>query len=191
MGYVYSLNNTVNGKGYIGATKNKPEIRWGHGCNYKGELREDIKKYGWDNFNKYYIEVPDEELEDFESFCIALFGTAKDGYNKAKRGSTWGVVKTEETRQKLSDALKGRHLTEETKQKMSDSKKGIPFSPELKDRMKEYHYKRTVLQYSKDGKLIKEYSSIMDAERETGILHISRCCQGKYKTSGGYIWKYA
>ena len=40
--------------------------------------------------------------------------------------------------------------------------------------------------------LDQEFDSINEAERETGIWHsnISACCQGKYKTSGGYHWKY-
>lgn len=52
--------------------------------------------------------------------------------------------------------------------------------------------KRPCLQFSKTGELIAEYSCIRDAERVTGIDHItiSRTCRGILKTSGGYIWKY-
>lgn len=51
---------------------------------------------------------------------------------------------------------------------------------------------RAVLQYSLKEKFIKEYSSLKHASRLTGIFHqnILLCCQGKVKTSGGYIWKY-
>lgn len=53
---------------------------------------------------------------------------------------------------------------------------------------------KAVAQYDKTGKLIKEYQSTMEAERETGISHsnISSCCsnKGRYKTVGGYVWKY-
>lgn len=51
---------------------------------------------------------------------------------------------------------------------------------------------KPVLQYDKNGNFIKEYPSIMDAERKTGIRHniICRVCKGKQRTSGGYIWKY-
>lgn len=36
------------------------------------------------------------------------------------------------------------------------------------------------------------YTSFTDAEKRTGISHshISQCCQGKRKTSGGYHWRY-
>ena len=36
------------------------------------------------------------------------------------------------------------------------------------------------------------YDGVRDAERQTNILHssISKACQGKYKTAGGYHWEY-
>lgn len=54
---------------------------------------------------------------------------------------------------------------------------------------------RVVVQYDLDGTQIKEYPSIREAVRETGVEHscISRCCSGdrNTKTAGGYVWKYA
>lgn len=49
-----------------------------------------------------------------------------------------------------------------------------------------------VLQFTKDGELIKKWNSAMDVQRELGIEHsnISRCCKGKLKSVGGYIWRY-
>lgn len=43
-----------------------------------------------------------------------------------------------------------------------------------------------------DNKIINEYVSIMDASRKTGIPSsgISKACNGIYKNSGGFIWKY-
>lgn len=40
--------------------------------------------------------------------------------------------------------------------------------------------------------LSKEFSNMMEAERQTGISNsnISECCRGKRKTAGGYHWKY-
>lgn len=42
------------------------------------------------------------------------------------------------------------------------------------------------------GKLLATFPSIMEAERITGIAnsHICYCCNGKYKSAGGYIWRY-
>jgi len=51
---------------------------------------------------------------------------------------------------------------------------------------------KRVAQYSLKGKLIAEYPSTMEVERQTGFCNvcISACCLGKLKTSHGYIWKY-
>ena len=51
-----------------------------------------------------------------------------------------------------------------------------------------------VLQFTKDGKFVNEYSSIIEAKRITGIQqgHICYCCKNikGYNSAGGYIWKY-
>ena len=51
---------------------------------------------------------------------------------------------------------------------------------------------KPVLQFDLNGNLIKEYPSIIEAERQTGFnnAHISKCCLGKRKTAYKYIWKY-
>ena len=54
-------------------------------------------------------------------------------------------------------------------------------------------YKK-VIQINKDTKeIIKIYNSITEASKELKIndSNISKCCRGKYKTAGNYIWKYA
>lgn len=50
-----------------------------------------------------------------------------------------------------------------------------------------------VARYSKEGELIAVYYGAMEAARRTGInqSNITKCCKGKQKTCGGYIWKYA
>ena len=56
----------------------------------------------------------------------------------------------------------------------------------------DYSQSKPVCQYSLDGIYIATYKSIKEASKQTGINQgdISCCCRGKYKTSGGYIWKY-
>lgn len=50
-----------------------------------------------------------------------------------------------------------------------------------------------VNQYSLEGRLIAKYESIKDAEAATEAdnSHITRCCKGELKKTGGYKWKYA
>lgn len=45
-----------------------------------------------------------------------------------------------------------------------------------------------VLQYSMDGKFIKEHASIKAARKETGAFYIKKVAAGVYKQSGGFKW---
>lgn len=51
---------------------------------------------------------------------------------------------------------------------------------------------RKVKQYTTNGILLETYNSIKSASEQTGIdsTDIVVCCQRKYKTAGGYIWRY-
>ena len=49
-----------------------------------------------------------------------------------------------------------------------------------------------ILQFTKDGKLIKEWPSLVEAQRQLGITHsnICSCCKGYRKSAGGFVWRY-
>ena len=51
---------------------------------------------------------------------------------------------------------------------------------------------KVTLQFDLDGNLIEEWSSVGIAAKHYKMTrsNIHRCCQGKCKTAGGYIWKY-
>lgn len=52
---------------------------------------------------------------------------------------------------------------------------------------------KPIIQYSKNNEFIKKWSCIREASETLKIHHsaIVNTCRGKYKTAGGYIWKYA
>ena len=54
------------------------------------------------------------------------------------------------------------------------------------------YWDRRVEQYSLKGEYLATYSAIRLAARKTGIDHatIGRCCNGKIKHAGGYLWVY-
>lgn len=54
------------------------------------------------------------------------------------------------------------------------------------------HRSRSVQQLGKDGNLIKEWSSINEAHRQTGtsLKDIWRCCNNEKATAKGYKWRY-
>lgn len=51
---------------------------------------------------------------------------------------------------------------------------------------------KQVEQLDKHGNLLATYPSINEAERltRTNHSHICECCQGKLKSTGGYVWRY-
>lgn len=55
------------------------------------------------------------------------------------------------------------------------------------------HNSKAVIQLSKNSdKIIREYESIRQAERETGIHNesISMVCNNKQKTAGNFVWRF-
>ena len=48
---------------------------------------------------------------------------------------------------------------------------------------------KPVLQYTLDGKFVREWESYRECKRN-GFNHVSECCRGKRKSCGGYIWRY-
>lgn len=116
----------------------------------------------------------------------------------------FGKPQTEEVKQKLSDALKGRVISEETRRKTSASLKGVPKTPEMRQKLsvstqgrimpKGSRSKKAVAvdQFDKDGNFIKTFGSLIEAAEEAGCHRsgITICCKGRTKTSGGFAWKY-
>lgn len=89
----------------------------------------------------------------------------------------------------------GKKYSEETKRKMSESRKGKPKSEECKKKLSESlkgKYVKILLQYTKNGEFIREWSSLTLAVKELGIAasNISKCCNGKRNFAGNFIWRY-
>ena len=53
-------------------------------------------------------------------------------------------------------------------------------------------HSKPIMQYTKEGVFIKEWECSLQVQRELGIWgsNITKCCQGGYKSTGGYLWKY-
>lgn len=50
-----------------------------------------------------------------------------------------------------------------------------------------------ILQFSKDGRFVKEWPSLSEAYRQLGIScsNICQCIKGCRKSAGGFVWRYA
>lgn len=132
---IYKITNNLNGKIYIGKhkTDNLDDGYMGSGT----AIRRAVKKYGIENFTKEILfDVYGEDLMNFleEAIVDEAFVRRKDTYNMALGGSgRTHVEHSEETRRKLSEANKGKHLSEEVKRKMSESHKGRPGHPQSEE----------------------------------------------------------
>lgn len=91
--YVYKHTNKVNGKVYVGITKNKPSKRWKNGKGYrfvKGEFYTDIQKYGWDSFDHEILfeGLSYDEAVKKERELVAEYGSNNPeyGYNQTQGG---------------------------------------------------------------------------------------------------------
>lgn len=52
--------------------------------------------------------------------------------------------------------------------------------------------RKPVVQYDKDGNVVRSFVSGSEASRATNVQRtkISACALGKQKSAGGYIWKF-
>ena len=145
-------------------------------CHHRGEVLpcgrfspDDLKKFG------LYYARPASEL-------IFLTPSAHQQLHKK------GVPLSEDHKRALSDALKGVPLSEDHKKAISDGLKGHSVSEEHRAKLS-----KKILQFTKSGEFIREWPSVREAERELGIARssICSCCNGKLKSAGCYVWKYA
>lgn len=215
---VYQHKNKINGKVYIGITSQKPEQRWGsQGCNYKSSphFYSAIQKYGWDNFehNILFTDLTKEQACLKEQELIKEYNSMNRefGYNSTSGGDIFtmneetkqkmsqamirnqnglGHPCSEEKKEKISNAQKGRKFTEEHKQKLSEAAKNrhVPCSEEKKQILKEKSHKKSV--YCEE--LDKIFESVQECSRQLGIpaTSISKLCNGRGKTLKGYHLRY-
>ena len=206
MGWIYGIRSPKL-KEYIGQTINdNVNVRWSQEKSQPhGRLKQVFEKYGSDKCEFFTImEISQETHGDnwmdylnmYEKKYIKERNTlTPNGYNLMTGGEN--SLHSDETKQKMRDAKMGNTIrlgknhSNESKQKMSDAQMGKNHSDESKQKMSDAHPKKPVEQWDGDV-LIKIYPSMRDAEIQTLINNgsISRVCNGKKKTAGGYIWKY-
>lgn len=216
---VYQHKNKINGKIYIGITSSVPEKRWGrNGSNYKTSpyFYNAIQKYGWDNFehNILYTNLTKEQACQKEQELIQYFHSMdrKFGYNSTSGGEIF--IMNSETKNKISNKLKGNTnglghpCSEEKKQKISKAQKGRKLTEEHKQKLSEAakqrhapcsEQKRKTLSQNYPNKkpiycleLNTVFESVQECSRQLNIpaTNISKLCNGRGKTLKGYHLSY-
>jgi hypothetical protein len=91
----------------------------------------------------------------------------------------------------------GKSHSEETKKVLSEktkayNKKNNIRVPEWGAEKGREVVRKKIICYSIDGKFVREYKSILDAERKLNLDHtsISMCCSGKRRFVGEYTFRY-
>ena len=189
---VYLRRNKVNGKCYVGQTSNFKGRESDWRClkhRYSNQyLTSDRAEFGLENWKTEILAEADSRDEAFEleqRFIADYNSIYPNGYNISTGGySNSGVHNkhSDEHKQKISEALKGRHHSEKTKQKISEAMKGI---------IPKANPPKSVYQYTLDGVLVKVWASTMESGRN-GYHQgaVCACCNGKRKTYKGYRWSY-
>lgn len=209
---IYQIVNLTDGKKYIGSSNNLYNRKAKHfsalrnNNHYNYYLQRAFNKHGEANFSFEVIEFVNtiEELLPREQYYIELYQVCDrdKGYNLIV-DATRNIL-SDESREKISLANKGKTLSEETKLKMSLAKKGRIFSEETKQKMSLVKKGDKHPMYGKTGALNPAskkvicvetgviYDSMLEASRVLNICFtsISKCCTGKLKTTGGYHWQF-
>lgn len=169
MSFIYVIRNLINGKVYVGQTKNLAKRKAAHIYNArKGSQRPlqcSMRKHGIENFIFEMLEeCLDDKVDDREHYWISHFNSydPDHGYNLTHGGkATLGYIFTDEAKQHLRDAWRRRRTTE-------------------------------VVCRNECGEVIGRYESASAASRETGLkrCRISRALNNHWIKFNGCVWRY-
>jgi len=144
--YIYKITNKVNGKMYIGKTKNvisrfarhvKISETFSESDNHFQIIHKAIKKYGKENFLLETIEVCNEiNVNEKEIFWISMLKTQDKnyGYNLTS-GGDGAINVSEESKEKRRLKMLGRKHTDEHNKKISESHKGKIITKEVRQKI--------------------------------------------------------
>lgn len=198
--YTYIVNDCETGEFYIGSRS----------CNCKSE--EDIKYMGsmvaWKPnkhnliktiLNDKFLTRDEAISEEIQLIKENITNPLNKNYNIPGLGfHNTGRVFEKSVRDKMrlarlgdKNPRYGNPHSEETKEKIRIKAKGRIYSEETRRRLSDARIKKPVLQFDKDMNFIKEYESIKVAgeNTKTDKGDISKVCNNKQKSAGGWIWK--
>lgn len=165
--------------------KTKHTITGWFNVHYKRIQSRQRQKYGIDlSFDRWDLErwVIEEKYDEF----VRLFKEWRDsGYEKmlvpsidridCMRGYTFDnmqIITWQQNAEKYNEEEREKYGLNTCEQMQKATRKGV--------------------RQIKDGKVVKEYISLSEASRETGISTsvICECCKGKRRSGKGYRWIY-
>lgn len=203
--YIVYRHTSPSGKVYIGITSKSARKRWQNGAGYMPckAFYKAILKYGWDNIKHeiLFTNLNKDRAEQLEIMLIKHYKNLSISYNITDGGKGFlGYKPNEATRKLLSEASKKRKnytWSEESRELLRQAhKRNISSykSTEFREKISQIvDYKKVkVLQFTLSGGLLRSFNSANEAQKHTGVDRgaILRCCKGKVKRAGNFIWKY-
>lgn len=213
MGLVYKIENLINGKVYIGITRNGisgryPGSSWKSSSARSRLVKKAMAKYGADNFEISIIEECSVELlAEREIYYIQILSSfTPHGYNLTKGGEHCKIV-SDETKEKISMSKMGKPswnkgITLSLERKLNHSKsmkgksawnKGKKTGKMTEDSIKKSAsaHRKAVKCFDLHGNLVKVYESLVSTKMD-GFVPCQVClvCKGKAKTHRNYKFEY-
>lgn len=203
---IYSIICAVNGKQYIGCSKNIYSRINAHKSYLKNKrfkqdnvyFIEDWNKYGSEAFDYVVLEYTTENLKDKECYYIETFDTINrdKGYNLRRDRSEKGMISLDETRKKYSLAQINRFKDPKEREKIGKRfsefwKENLDIKLKMSDKVSKALTKYTIKQFTKDGKFIKEWARVKDIIKENPtykVHNIYAVCSGEKPSIYGYVW---
>jgi group I intron endonuclease len=203
--YLYKITNTTNGKIYIGQSVN-PRSRW---YSHKKEAEREvprmviaraIKKYGSPSFLFELIACcrNQDDANEIETELVRQYDSRNSdkGYNIALGGMN--APKTEEWKQKISQALMGHEVSQETRDKVSKGNTGKVRSEEFKKGVSAFHAGKEVSEETRQ--LLSEINlgnqNCLGKQNALGYKHtqeakqrIADAVRGRTTIHKGRTWK--
>lgn len=192
---------TPSGKIYVGITSLKPETRWENGSGYPRckVFYKAIQKYGWENIEHRIIATGLGEMtaKNMEKDFIAFNKAKGISYNITDGGDgALGRPCSELRKEMTRNIWKGKKIPRDVVEKSASKRRGLKFSKEHREKigigkLGNGNGNKAVLEI-KDGKIINEYKSCVEAAHFLGVPpnSISRCCRRETKTCKKRIFIY-
>lgn len=197
---IYIIKNLVDGKCYVGKSKNLSKRIAAHkqslkrGDHYNNHLQNSFKLYKEHNFIfKIILECLEKDLSYFEKFYCDIFNS----HNK-NRGFNIEPIKEEENRilkrnpetiEKMRLIRLGMKHTEETKLKMSKFQKGKFVSEQTREKISNA-FKIPLIVMNLNNTILFEFESMIDAGNFLNIkpAYISERLRTKSKRYKNFIF---
>ena len=195
MGIIYCIHNLTTGKKYIGQTIEKLQRRVFRHFRTINETKisRAIQKYSKYDFVYGIVEEVENRnlLDEREKYWIQYYNSVDNGFNikeggKCSRGFKQSQSSIEKRRQKLL----GKSLSEEHKQKISKAHKGKVLSKETIDKMIAYRTGRNLSESCRQKISESHSKNTYELKNENGITlvikNLSKFCK-ENNLSQGYF----